>query len=106
MREHDVIPVAAPARPNKKDTEALICAIKYIISKITTTKHKNLSEESVFLAGWDLAQCQQHDVLHMLRMREHVDGLYGGDAVLWVEEGQVAGLRGGVAAHVDNAGHL
>ena len=36
-------------------------------------------------------------------MGEHVDGLYGGDAVFGVERGEVAGLRGGVAADVDDA---
>lgn len=38
----------------------------------------------------------------MLGMGEHVDGLHGHDGVFGVEEGEVAGLRGGVAAHVDD----
>jgi len=36
-------------------------------------------------------------------VREHVDGLHDADAVVTVKDLQVAGLRRGVTAHVDNA---
>ena len=42
----------------------------------------------------------------MLRVREHVHRLYFLHAVLRVKQGEVAGLRGGVAAHIDDARHL
>lgn len=38
----------------------------------------------------------------MLRVREHVDGLHGHDLVGGVKQLQVASLRGGVAADVDD----
>ena len=41
-------------------------------------------------------------VLHVVRVGEHVDGLYRFDAVGAVHERQVARLRGGIAAHVDD----
>ena len=43
-----------------------------------------------------------HDVFHVVRVGEHIDGLHRFDAVVGVEQRQVAGLRGGVAAHVDD----
>ena len=39
----------------------------------------------------------------MGRMGEHINGLHGGHLVLGVEVLQVAGLRGGVAADIDDA---
>ena len=39
----------------------------------------------------------------MGRMGEHINGLHGSHLVLGVEVLQVAGLRGGVAADIDDA---
>ena len=38
----------------------------------------------------------------MVCMWEHIDGLYGGDAILHIEQLQVARLCGGIAAYVNN----
>jgi len=43
------------------------------------------------------------DIFYVVRVREHIHGLYGGHTVQRCEEGEVAGLRRGVAAHVDDA---
>lgn len=45
---------------------------------------------------------QLHHVLDMVRMGEHVHGLHGLDAIIGVEQRQVARLRGRVAAHIDD----
>lgn len=49
-----------------------------------------------------LSPHELHDVLHMVRVGKHVDGLHGLDAVGGVHQLEVAGLRGGVAAHIDD----
>lgn len=55
------------------------------------------------VALWGLPAVEAHDVLHMVCVGEHVDGLHGGDAVGRIEKGQIACLRCGVAADVDYA---
>ena len=50
-----------------------------------------------------LAALQEHNVLYVVRLREHIHGLDGRHAVVGVEERQVAGLRGRVAADIDDA---
>ncbi len=52
------------------------------------------------------SQLQQHHVLNVLRVRKHIHGLHLLHAVLRVEQGEIAGLRGGVATHIDDARHL
>ena len=54
------------------------------------------------VALWGLPAVEAHDVLHMVGVGEHVDGLHGGDAVGRIEKGQIACLRCGVAADVDD----
>ena len=49
------------------------------------------------------APYQQHDVLHVRGVREHVDGLHLGYPVVGVQEGEVARLCGGVAAYVNDS---
>lgn len=39
---------------------------------------------------------QQHDIFHMMRMREHVNGLYGSHFVFTVQQLQVACLVAGL----------
>ena len=46
---------------------------------------------------------QQHDVFYMVRMGEHVHGLYGGNAVSRAEPLDVPRLGGGIATYIDNA---
>ncbi len=53
------------------------------------------------VALWGLPAVEAHDILHMVGVGEHVDGLHGGDAVGRIEKGQIACLRCGVAADVD-----
>lgn len=53
-------------------------------------------------AFFRLSQFQQTDVLNVLCVREHVDGLHRHHLVGRVKQLQVAGLCGGVAADVDN----
>ena len=53
------------------------------------------------VALWGLPAVEAHDILHMVCVGEHVDGLHGGDAVGRIEKGQIACLRCGVAADVD-----
>ena len=48
----------------------------------------------------DLALGKQDNRLDVLRVREHVHGLHGGDFVFCAQEVQVAGLGGGIAADV------
>ncbi len=51
-----------------------------------------------------LFQLQQRYVLYVVRMREHVYRLQAGDAVGFIQQLQVAGLGGGVAAYVHHLG--
>ncbi len=52
--------------------------------------------------GISLSFDQQYDVLHMMRLREHVDGLDIFDLVLIHHESKIAGLCGWVTADVDD----
>lgn len=60
-----------------------------------------------FITKWNihfLLPLQHDDVLDVRRVGEHVDGLDAADAVMVLsEQFEVAGLRGGVAGHVDDA---
>ena len=46
---------------------------------------------------------EQDDVLHVVRVGKHIDRLYLPYRVGGIEEVEVSRLRGGVAAHVDDA---
>ena len=38
----------------------------------------------------------------MLRMRKHINGLYGNGIVFFFQYQQIAGLRGGITAYIYN----
>jgi hypothetical protein len=50
-----------------------------------------------------LTQIEAHNVFHVMRVGEHVDRLNGCDLVFGVEQSQIAGLCGRIAADIDDA---
>ena len=49
------------------------------------------------------AAVQADNVLHVVRVGEHIHRLHSRHLVLRIEQGQVAGLCGGVATDIDDA---